>query len=139
MWYWASIGAATSLAIMVLILRKLQTVGVSNNLILVFLFGFGCLLYLGQAVIGKVSLNPGRRCVVFGVLIAAVFSYLGNLLQLKAMESATNPGYVAAIIGCQAVIISVGAIYLFGSEFKFYNLCGLVLCVLGVLLLGLRY
>src|SRR2546425_1054680 len=99
MWYLQSMGGMICLAIMILIFKKLLA-GVPPASILVFVFGFGFLFYLAQLLIVKdrISLSPQYIVALF---VAALFSYLGNLLYLKALAIAPNPGYVSAIIGTQ--------------------------------------
>ena len=65
-----------------------------------------------------------------------MLSYLGNLFMVRAIADAPNPGYAMGVIGAQAVVVTIGAIVLFGSEFSLVKGIGIALTVIGAALLG---
>lgn len=67
----------------------------------------------------------------------AFLSYGANLLYVKSIELAPNPGYSAAIISLQLVIIAVAAVFLFNSELTVIKGLGIFLALLAGILLAI--
>jgi drug/metabolite transporter (DMT)-like permease len=70
------------------------------------------------------------------VAAAALLSYVGNLLYIKAVTLAPNPGYPVAIEGNKAVLVLVASCLFFGAEFTPGKLIGILLCLAGVFLIA---
>ena len=121
---------------MQLLFKQLSRLGLSSPVILVFVFGFACLLYLGHIAAVRPALPVGGR--VLGLLaVAAVLSYLGNLYMVRALAAAPNPGYAIAIVGLQALLVTLASVALYGSHLTWLKALGVVLSVAGVVLLVL--
>jgi drug/metabolite transporter (DMT)-like permease len=133
MWYLQSLASMMCFALMILIFKKLLA-GVPPVTILVFVFGFGFLFFLAHLLITEKPISLSRK-YIGALLVGALLSYLGNLLQLKAIAVAPNPGYVLAIDGTKSVVISVGAFLLFGLAVSPRAGLGMFLCVVGSALL----
>ena len=71
------------------------------------------------------------------LVLAAAFSYFGNLFQIHSFQNAPNPGYVIGIGALNIVVVTVASYYLFGSEVTVQKLSGVALTMLGVVLIGL--
>jgi drug/metabolite transporter (DMT)-like permease len=133
-WYLQSLGSVICLAGMILIFTGLRERLTSPANILVFVYGFGFCFFFAQILITKERINLGSGSLG-AFFAAAVLSYVGNLLYVQAVGRAPNPGYVAAIVGIQAVPITIASIWLFKSPFSWLKLAGVLLCVLGAVIL----
>ena len=123
-------------ACMQLLIKQLTAMNVSSPVILVFIFGFGCLFYIGHIAVVRASMPASA--LVFALLIAAsLLSYIGNLFSIHALREAPNPGYASAIVGAQALVITLAAFFLFGSEITWLKTLGVLFCILGVILIAI--
>ena len=136
MWYLYAIAAMVCLSIMILVFTRLRFLGITPPVILIFVFGFGFLFYAIQLFATKETIILKSQYIVL-LLICALCSYVGNLLYVKTLDIAPNPGYVVAIIGSQALIISIASVFLFGSQFSVIKGVGVLLCTIGIVLLAL--
>src|SRR5688500_2171801 len=134
MWQWYALTAMICFAAMQLIFTYLGRRGLDPAAMLLVVFGFGALLYLGHVRIMHTPL-AGSRSVVALLITAAVLSYVGNLSALRALAGAPNPGYSVAVVGIQAAVVTVMAIVFLGASFSWIKGIGVVLCALGVALL----
>ena len=136
MWIFYAMFAMLCFAGMQLLFKQLTRVGLSSPVLLAFVFGIGTLLYLTHLTVTRppVAVSP-RLLAMLGA--AALFSYCGNLYMVRALGEAPNPGYAMAIVGVQAVVVTLASIVLFGSEFSWLKALGVALSVLGVALLTL--
>jgi drug/metabolite transporter (DMT)-like permease len=136
MWALYATFAMFCFAGMQLLFKQLTRMGLASPVILVFVFGFGALLYLAHVGIAQAPLAVGGRAA--GLLgAAAVCSYAGNLYMVRALGQAPNPGYAMAIVGLQALVVTVASIPLYGSDFSWTTALGVALSVVGVGLLTL--
>jgi len=134
-WLLLSLIGTVLLGSMILCFKKLSLSGVPPEIMLFWLFSLGALLAGGQLIATRQS--PRLGWSAFALMVAAtVLSYIGNLLYIKAVGLAPNPGYPAAIEGCKAVLIAIAAVCLFGSEFTIMKGVGVLLCVAGVCLIA---
>ncbi|GEM_PF-2548854 len=69
---------------------------------------------------------------IAAIAVASILSYIGNLMYIKAVSLAPNPGYPIAIEGNKAVIVLLFSCLLFGAEFSLEKLFGVILCFVGV-------
>ena len=118
-----------------LIFKRL-TADLKPNVLLLFIFIFGALFYLIDSVYTKTSLNLNYKLVLL-LLAAAFLSYLGNLFYVKSLSLSPNPGHSAAINSLQIILITIGAVFLFGSEITIKNLIGIMLGIIAIILLSL--
>ena len=121
---------------MILLFKLLTDKGVSASLLLFFLFLFGALFYFVHILATDASFTVSRS-LLFLIAFAAVLSYLGNLLYVKSIALAPNPGYSAAIIGMQLVFITLASVFLFGSELSLQKGVGIFFGLLAIVLLSL--
>ena len=136
MWIVYATFAMLCFAGMQLLFKQLTRLGLTSPVILAFVFGAGTLLYLAHIAVTRppVLVSP-RAIAMLGA--ASIFSYAGNLYMVRALGEAPNPGYAMAIVGVQAVVVTVASIILFGSEFSWLKAAGVALSVIGVALLTL--
>ena len=136
MWIFYAMLAMLCFAGMQLLFKQLTRLGLTSPVILTFVFGAGALLFLTHIAVVRppVPLSP-RAVAMLGA--ASVFSYVGNLYMVRALGEAPNPGYAMAIVGVQAVVVTIASIALFGSEFSWLKALGVALSVIGVAVLTL--
>lgn len=137
MWFFHALIAMLCFGGMQLLFKQLSRSGLGSPVILVFVFGIGTLFYLAHVAIARTPLMVGRN--VLAILgAAALLSYTGNLYMVRALDRAPNPGYALAVVGLQALVVTLGAVLLFGSEFSWLKALGVVLSICGVALLMLE-
>lgn len=134
MWYLSALIAMLCYACMQLLIKQLTAINVGSPVILMFIFGFGCMFYIAHVAVARPAIPS--TALVFALLVAAsLLSYIGNLFSIRALSEAPNPGYASAIIGAQALVITLVAVFLFGSEITWLKTLGVLFCVLGVILI----
>ena len=135
MWFLSAVLALLAFAGMQLSFKRLAAGGLSTPTLLLLVFALSTVFLAIHAAASRSSLAVDAKLYKF-VLIAAVLSYFGNLFMVRAIAEAPNPGYAMGVIGAQAVVVTIGAIVLFGSEFSFVKGIGIALTVIGAALLG---
>lgn len=125
------------IAIMSLILKKLTTQNIKVEVILLFLFGFATIFYLAQILITKTEIKLDSNLVIVLLILVALFSYLGNLFQVKSIALAPNPAYSIVIISLQTILVALGSYLFFNSSITLTNLFGLILGIVAIILLSL--
>ena len=135
MWFLSAVLALLAFAGMQLSFKRLASGGLSTPTLLLLVFALSTVFLAIHAAASRSSLAVDAKLYKF-VLIAAVLSYLGNLFMVRAIADAPNPGYAMGVIGAQAVVVTIGAIVLFGSEFSLVKGFGIALTVIGAALLG---
>src|SRR6185369_14535190 len=136
MWFFSAVLALLAFAGMQLCFKHLAAGGVSTPILLLFVFVITTILFVVHAAIGRETLTVDPKLMKF-IIVAAALSYLGNLFMVRALAEAPNPGYAMGVISGQAVVVTIGAILLFGSEFSVMKGIGIVLTLAGATLLGL--
>ena len=135
MWVLFAVLALIAFGGLQLSFKRLSAGGVSAPamLLLVFIISTGLLALHAWSTRTSLAVSPKLYKYV---LLAAILSYVGNLFMVRALAEAPNPGYAMGVISGQAVVVTLGAIVLFGSEFSFVKGVGIALTVAGAALLG---
>ena len=120
---------------MVLILKKLTLQGINAAVILFILFSVAAFVFGGHLLVTRTKLDVSFWPLIL-IVIAAVFSYVANLLQVKSIALAPNPGYVFAIVSLNVVLVTVMSYFLFASEISVLKGVGIVLGVIAVILIS---
>jgi drug/metabolite transporter (DMT)-like permease len=136
MWFFHALLAMFCFAGMQLLFKQLSRSGLGSPVILVFVFGIGTLFYLAHVAIVRAPLVVGANALAM-LGAAALLSYTGNLYMVRALDQAPNPGYAIAVVGLQALVVTLGGVVLFGSEFSWVKALGVTLSICGVALLML--
>lgn len=134
MWPWYALIAMVCFAAMQLMFAELSRQGTPTAVILLFVFGFATLLYIGHVRALRMPLAIAPRVAALLALIA-VLSYVGNLFSVRAVATAPNPGYAVAIVGLQAAAVTIGAVMLSGATLSWVKGLGVLLCSIGIALL----
>jgi drug/metabolite transporter (DMT)-like permease len=136
MWQWYAVVAMACFAAMQLIFKDLARRGVSSPAMLLVVFALGTVLYLVHVRALRTPLPlDGQALARLGV--AALLAYVGNFYSVRALAAAPNPGYSIAIVGLQAVVVTLAAVLLFGAALSWTKLLGVVLCFAGLVLVVL--
>lgn len=133
MWIIFSVSAAILFSAMFLVFKKLAAFGAPLSLLSVSIgTAICCIVHL---VVNRMSFTvPVSAAIWFG--IASLLSYIGNYLQLRAINEGPNPGFATAIVGCQSILLMIASFYLFGSDLSVTKVVGALLCVAGVIMLS---
>ena len=124
------------IALMSLIFKKLTLENLQAEIILLFLFGFAFLFYLTQVIITKTPIKVNTFLVIL-LILAALFSYIGNLFQVKSIGLAPNPAFSVAIISLQTILVAVGSYFIYNSKLSLLNALGLFLGITAIILLSI--
>ncbi|MFQ5588269.1 MAG: EamA family transporter [Nitrospiria bacterium] len=134
-WIPLSVLAALSLAMHSLAMAKMTKNGFEIGKINLNVF-FLVLIFIAvqQLVLGRGYRLPSSQGLY--IVIASLGAYLIIQFSLMAIATAPNPGYVGAITSLSAVVVAVGSVFLFGSHISLSKVIGIVLCLIGVYLVG---
>jgi drug/metabolite transporter (DMT)-like permease len=130
LWLWYSVLAFFTLVAYFYVLRVLKKRGVDISVILFYIFlvfGISCFLY---AIIYSSNLLVSLN-LLFVIIIAAIFSYIGNHFNFRALEAAPNHGYSMAVTNSFIIIVTIFSVFLYGSEFNVLKLIGVIITFLG--------
>ncbi len=135
-WVIYSIIATISFTFMVLAVKKLSNLGVGSKLFNLYLFGLVFIGFLVWNISTNSSLKINKTIFIF-LLIAAIFSLIGNFLMVYSIGLAPNPGYIVAIVGTHGALVTLLAFFIFRSEITFMKIVGVVLAAIGVILISI--
>lgn len=135
-WVLSAIFAALSFTFMILIYKKLLLLNINQNILNLFIFGF---VFIGFGIVLVSTKTPVKITFFMLILliIAAVFSLLGNYFQVKAVSNAPNPGYAITLQSTSLILITILSIFLFKSSFSWVKLVGITVVILGSYLLSI--
>lgn len=135
-WVVYSVLANFFFVILILLIKALTTKQLEPEILNLYFFLLTTVGFFLVAVFRRTSLAaPSSSYLLFlGLAIVAV-AY--NIFLVKAIELAPNPAYPAAIISSNVIIIALASVIIFGSEFNFTKLMGVILTVIGVVIVSL--
>jgi uncharacterized membrane protein len=134
MWQWWAVTAMGCFAVMQLLFAALVRRGIDVAAVLLYVFGVGALLYLFHVRVTRAAIPHAPRQVAM-LVAAAVLSYIGNWLLVRAVAAAPNPGYPVAISGLQAALVTLVSVAVLGASLSWSKAAGVALCAIGVTLL----
>ena len=136
MWPLYALFAMVCFSAMQLLFKHFTSTGLTPAAILVFVFGFGWILYVIHVAVFGTLLS--RSPSVLGLLfLTGCLGYLGNLCAVRAVGLAPNPGYAVAIFGIQALVVTMVSAVWLGASLSWLNVLGVLLCFAGVALLAI--
>ncbi len=135
MWQWQAVVAMACYAALQLLFKHLTAGGLSPAEVLFWVFLF-CTSWFALQVAATRQLTPlpGARVMAL-LLVTGTLAYVGNLFAVRAIVGAPNPGYPTAIVGLQAVVVTLAAAILMGAAVSTTKMAGVLLCAAGVVLL----
>lgn len=135
MWALLALFAASCFTAVFIAFRLLEDAKVPSIATMLYIFFLGAVISFIHLRATDTSAAISKKSFLI-VLVAAVFSYFGNLAQIRSMGMAPNPGYSAAVASCQAIFLTILSIFIFGSDFSLLKGLGVALCVIGVSLVS---
>src|SRR5262249_57313680 len=103
------LAAMSCFAVMQLLFAALVRRGIDVAAVLLYVFGVGALLYWFHVRATRAAVPYAPRELAM-LVAAAVLSYVGNWLLVRAVGAAPNPGYPVAISGLQAAVVELVSI-----------------------------
>lgn len=85
---------------------------------------------------GEWGMWPAWKSAVPLLLLAGLFSVLGNWAMFLATSSGANAGYALAIIGCQSALVLLLSYWFLGGELHWLRLLGIATCIVGVIIIS---
>lgn len=125
------------LSAMFLVFKKLGNLGANEYTIITFYFFIAAAMLTVYSFVSKTDILPKNNMIWYLLILTAVLGAAGNIMLVKGLSSAPNPGYALAIVNANVILVTIGAFFLFGSEITFVKGIGIVLSLLGIILLGL--
>jgi len=120
-WIIASLIMFISSVIMYLLVRKAQSLKITNSIVNIAMFLVPCPIYLTLMINQHRSFGIGTFNLFTIFLAAFFFSYLGNVFSLKSIKMASNPGYSLIISKSYVVFTSIASIFLFQAPLTLKN------------------
>lgn len=133
----ATIGAL-SFAITVLGVKKVSQMGFSSPQINLFIFGFN---FLALTILNRKELKNYFQDTVKlkdflpVVFLAATFSFIANIFNIKGIAAAPNPGYHESIKNTQILFTTLLSVPLLGTSLNKQKLLGVVIILVGIIIL----
>ncbi len=134
MWQWYAVVAMVCFAAMQLSFKHLTRLGLGTPVMLLFVFAFGAVFYVVHVRVMRTPLLVSMSVLALLAATAAL-AYIGNFFSVRAVATAPNPGYAAAIVGLQAAAVTLISVAFFGSALSWAKGLGVALCCAGVALL----
>jgi len=82
------------------------------------------------------SVVPLSKKIILLIIIAGVFSFIGNMTQFvagaKAQQAVGNAGMAFAIVACQVIVIALISRFFMGGSLTLTQIIGIGLCIAGI-------
>jgi drug/metabolite transporter (DMT)-like permease len=137
-WDVLSIINALSLTVVVLGIKQVSQMGFSSQQIALVYFGFNFLAFalLTRKEFRSYFQDKNRlKDFLPVVFLAAIFSFVANIFNIKGIAIAPNPGYHEAIKNTQVLFITLLSVPLLGASLTKWKLLGVVLALAGAIIL----
>ena len=96
LWILYGLGAALMYACMILTYKKLLLLNINPLLLNLFVFVFVSIGFIAWVMISKTKIELNGWMISL-LILAAIFSLVGNSLEILATKGAPNPGYATAL------------------------------------------
>ncbi len=110
----------------------LSSTGTHEGLIVGGMFACGTLLGIVPALRARSERPEALRPALCWAPIIGISAYLGNILQVRSIQLAPNPGYPSAVIGTQIVVVTLLATLWMRRPLAVRELTGIALCMVGL-------
>ena len=135
MWIIYSFIACTCFALMFLIMKLLTNSGLSNVQILAWIYLVALTIFIVHLLGTNQTLEISKTPLLI-LIGAGVLSYIGNYFQVKALETAPNPGYAIAIVNIDILLLVILSAIFLNVDMSWIKLTGTVFCIIGASLLA---
>ncbi len=135
-WFILSLITAFSFTVMTLLFRITTDKGLPP------LTGFFYILLVATILFGfynfsiKESFIINKNIIII-LIIAGIFSFIGNAAGSKALAAAPNPGYAQAVGSFRIVLITFTSIFLFALKPNILGILGSISVFIGLFLLSM--
>ena len=136
LWILYGLGAALMYACMILTYKKLLLMNINPLLLNLFVFIFVSIGFAAWVTISKTKIELSGWMVLF-LIAAAIFSLVGNSLEILSTKGAPNPGYATALKSGQVIIITLAAALIFKSDMTWYKIVGVATVIGGIVLISI--
>ncbi len=133
-WLLYAILGTLSLSGMFLTIKKLGTLDLKPNIILIYLFIVASILFIVYNIITKNNFLVTEKNTLLFLILVGIFSFLGNLFLTKSMLLAKNPGYTLVISSTNVILVTIGSYFLFKSEITITKLIGMIIALIGIIM-----
>jgi len=130
--------SALSFGLEVLCIKKAIQLGLSAAQINLFIFGFNFLAFViltRKEVKNYFKDKIKLKIFLPIVLLAAAFSFIANIFNVKGLAIAPNPGYNESIKNTQILFSTLLSVPLFGAMLNKQKLFGVIVALIGVIIL----
>jgi uncharacterized membrane protein len=134
-WFILSLAATFSFTGMTLLFRMVTEKGIPALLGLSGIVLVSTPLIVGYTFLTQKSFNLPTNIMII-LVIAGVFSFLGNIFLFRALGTAPNPGYPGAVEALKIILITFISFFLFNLKPNPIGIVGSILVVVGVILLS---
>lgn len=121
--------------VMYLALRKLQRMEVPSEINNFFMWGFAALTFIFIAIGTWTFPRLEWYWIIFVIITAYLFSFLGQRISLEAIKNSANPGYSLMIQKSYAIYTVVASVFLFNSELTLKNILAILVVLVFMTLL----
>jgi len=135
-WFILSLLAAFAFGGMTLLFRIATDKGISPVLGLFYIILVATIL-LGVYNFSVEKSFVTSKNIIIILIIAGVFSFIGNTLLFKALGSAPNPGYAEAVGSLRILLITFISILIFSLKLNLLGILGSIFVVIGIILLSM--
>jgi drug/metabolite transporter (DMT)-like permease len=136
-WFITAFISMLAFSVAFLLFRIISDLKVKSELAFLYYFAISALFLFFYLYFNKMSLSVNKIQFLF-IFVAAIFGVIGNVLLYNSLGSSPNPGYTLAVVGVNALVVTVASVFIFKSDFSLIKLAGAVCVVVGVSLLGLK-
>lgn len=132
-WYFYSFAALIAGACYALAKKWSLNLKITKERLLLFTFSGAFLSYFFYNLphLNRIVHQDNFHLLMLWGILIAVLSVAGNFLDTYAMQVSPNPAYGEGLKSTNAILITIGSVILFGSEFSWIKLIGMVLITAG--------
>ena len=135
MWFLYSLAGAILISLQTIVIAKLSQFNMPLAAINACIFGFSGILCIVHFYVFKIDYDF-KYTHFFWIILGAVSAYLTFVSTINALKDAPNPGYVNAIQGLCAVIVTIASLFILGSKFSLIKFVGVLFVVVGIFIIG---
>lgn len=134
-WVTYAVIATLSFTVMFLLYKKLLSLGLSQIMLNLTIFG---LVFLGFVIIAITIKTPVKisNLMLILIIITSVLSLIANYFQVKTFDTAPNIGYALAIISGQIALITILSSLIFKSDFNLIKFIGILVVIFGIYMIS---
>jgi drug/metabolite transporter (DMT)-like permease len=134
-WYTLATISALIFGANALLIKHVNSNGITIPIIMFFLYLVGAVTTVFYSYVNNYKFFEFSKLTIFLILIG-LFSTIGMLTQIRAINLAPNAGYAVAIISAQTIVTALGAYLIFGASLSVMKFTGILVTLLGVFIIS---